>query len=166
MTQRLRPRRFPRIYASLADALWDRVDKSTGPDGCWLWMECCCCNGYGRFTWESRPRDSHRVAYELTHGPINDPELFVMHACDTPMCCNPAHLRLGTTAENMRDAAAKGRTARGAKHGMAKLTEKEATEVLRRRREGERAVDIATAFGISPSHVVSIAKGRNWGWLS
>ena len=32
-----------------------------------------------------------------------------MHACDVKRCCNPAHLRLGTAADNARDAYAKGR---------------------------------------------------------
>ena len=32
-----------------------------------------------------------------------------MHTCDVTRCCNPAHLRLGTQSENIRDAYAKGR---------------------------------------------------------
>lgn len=32
-----------------------------------------------------------------------------MHTCDTPMCVNPDHLRIGTQKENMDDRDKKGR---------------------------------------------------------
>ena len=35
--------------------------------------------------------------------------MVVMHTCDNPACCNPLHLRLGTTADNVADKWAKGR---------------------------------------------------------
>ena len=33
----------------------------------------------------------------------------VMHSCDTPRCCNPDHLSLGTSKDNSDDMVAKGR---------------------------------------------------------
>lgn len=56
---------------------------------------------------------SHRLAYEAWVGPIPD-GMHVLHRCDNPPCINPAHLFLGTDAENVRDRDGKGRTARGA----------------------------------------------------
>ncbi len=51
---------------------------------------------------------AHRVAYTLAFGPIQ-PRMVVCHRCDNGLCCNPAHLFLGTAGDNSRDMMAKGR---------------------------------------------------------
>lgn len=53
---------------------------------------------------------AHRRAFELTHGPL-EAGVHVLHACDNPPCCNPAHLFPGDQTLNMRDMVAKGRHA-------------------------------------------------------
>jgi hypothetical protein len=42
------------------------------------------------------------------NGPIPD-GAWVLHRCDNPPCCNPAHLFLGDAAANVADMVAKGR---------------------------------------------------------
>src|SRR5690349_3969709 len=49
--------------------------------GCWEWTGARFSNGYGRAWVDGKSVGSHRVAYELTVGPIPN-GLVVMHACD------------------------------------------------------------------------------------
>src|SRR5437868_10934090 len=85
----------------------------------------------GTFKYEQRDRLAHRVAYELQYGPIPD-GLSVLHHCDVPLCCNPAHLFLGTQADNMADMARKGRSSdqRGEANTNRKLTAAQVAEIL------------------------------------
>jgi len=84
---------------------WARIEKG---NDCWPWKSRTDKDGYGKVHWAGESNRAHRVAWEITNGPIPD-GLLVCHSCDNPPCCNPSHLFLGTNAENMRDASAKRR---------------------------------------------------------
>lgn len=102
---------------SYALRFWSHVDKS---GECWEWTAARQPSGYGKMVVGSRLDGSrrfppsHRLAWELTHGPIPQ-GLHVLHHCDNPPCCNPAHRFLGTDADNAADKVAKGRQATGVK---------------------------------------------------
>lgn len=87
-----------------ADPFWLSVDTSGGPDACWEWQATRDQAGYGRY----RGRGAHRIAYELAVGMVPSGYV-VLHACDNPSCCNPAHLQAGTHSANMCERVLKGR---------------------------------------------------------
>lgn len=123
------------------DRFWSIVDKSGGPDACWMWMGGRGSHGYGVFCANNRRYRAHRVAWELANGPIpNDPDgpkIVVCHHCDTPLCCNPYRcLFLGTQTDNMRDAARKGRMATGERHGTRTHPESVKNRARREARKG------------------------------
>lgn len=72
------------------------------PDDCWLWLRSSGSHGYGQ-TWDGTTvRLAHRIAWELTHGPIPN-DLTIDHVCRVRTCCNPAHLRLLSNLANASD---------------------------------------------------------------
>lgn len=95
--------------ASLSDRLSARIDSSAGPTACWNWRGCKTPQGYGKIGIRRRSVYVHRLSFELAHGVSIARDTLVCHRCDNPSCCNPAHLFLGTVADNVRDSVAKGR---------------------------------------------------------
>lgn len=88
------------------ERFWQKV--VVNKDGCWGWTGCVAPGGYGRLWLQGKTVRANRFAYLFLKGAIPD-GLVVMHTCDNPPCCNPAHLVLGTDQENITDAIRKGR---------------------------------------------------------
>lgn len=88
-----------------ARRFWARVVEQSS--GCWEWSGGRTKDGYGAMSVGGQFQYTHRLAYELAVGPIPD-GMLIMHACDNPPCCNPAHLSVGTISDNTREAIARG----------------------------------------------------------
>lgn len=147
----------------ISDAIWKRfIAKVDRTDTCWLWRMAnhtrC---PYGSFYIPNDPGliSAHRAAYRIFVGPIPKGK-FVLHDCDNPRCVNPFHLFLGNAQDNMSDKVRKGRQARGAKHGMARLTEAQVIE-MRKLYKGNTARQVAEVFNVRIA-TVRAALGRTW----
>lgn len=135
------------------------------PSGCWEWQGARRgAMGYSSIDNDGKTLSAHRVAYELTVGPIPEGKA-ILHECDNPPCINPAHLVLGTKASNNADKAAKGRSyrPRGEENAQAKLTA-EAVEKIRALHSVERLskTEIGRRFGVNRSQIARILSGKNW----
>lgn len=140
-----------------------------GPDQCWLWTGAKNNHGYGVVRARGKPRLAHREAYEAVHGADSADGLVVRHRCDVPQCVNPAHMELGTQADNNRDKTERGRArfgvTRGEAYSQSKLTEAKVRSIRREYVPGSREYGtyaLARRFGVSPSHIGLIIKYAKW----
>jgi hypothetical protein len=179
-------------WTPLADRFWPRV-APVDANGCEVWTGPVYRHGgYGRLHLKGRQVKAHRVAFELTDGPI-PPGLDVLHTCDNPPCCRRLHLYLGTDVDNSRDRETRGRGnhngprvgrhgrhARGDGHGArlhpeavrrgeqatgARLTAAEVIEIRRRRGTGELLRVIAADYPIALVNIAKAACGDTWSHL-
>jgi len=87
---------------------WDKVDKTSSPNGCWLWTGATTIYGHGKIqrgVSPHRPIRAHVAAWILEVGPIPK-GMNVLHNCPhkhDQRCVNTQHLKLGTHTDNMRD---------------------------------------------------------------
>lgn len=155
-----------------ASRFWIKVDRSGGPDTCWIWTGAQRqAFGYGMFSIGRKSISTHRYSWLLHNGAIPD-GLQVLHHCDNPRCVNPAHLFLGTQKDNVRDARDKGRLGqqvnpmcmarRGEINGKSKLNDSAVRLIRRMRQDGYKLREIADTIGISVPVVSAVATGRTW----
>jgi len=157
---------MPQQWTKMTDAerlanFLDRVDRSGDPEGCWLWQGVIARTGYGQVWNGKRMVATHRFSYSQLVGPITG-DLMVLHRCDVRLCVNPAHLWLGTQADNMADCSAKGRSPVGTRHPRAHPTATVAA-IRAAVASGESQYSVAARFGVSSSTVNRYVHGHRHG---
>ncbi len=136
---------------------WSKVDKSGGPEACWPWRDGLFSDGYGQFRMQGCSKRAHRLAF----GEGLDKSLQVLHSCDNPICCNPAHLRQGTHCENMQDKADRDRI-KGEKNPRSKLTPKDVLEI---RSSTDTQTALGLRFNVTHTTVGKIKRLESWAHL-
>ena len=152
--------------ANFFDKYREKIAFDTKSD-CWLWTAGKTSTGYGSSWGRGTTQRAHRQAYEAAHGLGSARGFVVRHQCDTPLCVNPAHLILGSQADNVRDREERGRriAPTGGAHGRAKLTETDiktirATYVPRHPSFGGPA--LAGVYGVNQTMIGKIIRRERW----
>jgi HNH endonuclease len=117
-------------------------------EDCWEWQRGLN-SGYGWFhITPGVGRMAHRLSWEMEHGPI-PAGLIILHHCDNPKCCNPAHMSVGTHGENAADRDAKGRLPCGEQRAQTLLSDERVGDMALLRGIGMTYAELGRLFGIS-----------------
>lgn len=131
--------------------------SSRAPNGCWLW-NASTREGYGQYLSDY----AHRWIWKFLYGTIPT-KAVIMHVCDNRLCVNPDHLKLGTQADNIRDAVSKGRIANGERQGLSKLTEIQVLEIRALYKTGQYTQpQLAKAYGLCQATVYELLRYKTW----
>ena len=150
------------------EVFWQRVRKQKG---CWEWQGATNSTGYGNLVFHGRAATAHRVAAFLSgliHAVAAPQDRrstgFILHSCDNRKCCNPAHMRVGTYAENQREAYARQRRAayKGEKHANAKQTKESVVLIKDMYSHGISQEAIARLLDVSQSGISKILLGHSY----
>ena len=157
---------------------WAEVDRS---GDCWVWTGPTDKDGYGRCAAVIegvRCTRAPRFSWWLATGE-NPGKLWVLHHCDNPPCVRPEHLFVGSAADNNADMIAKGREyyptgddhyarldpARikcGDDSPFTRTSDAAVAEIRQRWASGGvTQASLAIEYGISPTHVCNICKGKS-----
>lgn len=156
-----KPKRID-TFAAFVSNFWSKVDKTSNPNGCWIFTRGKNQKGYGVDNVAKKFGLScyaHVIAWVLTKGRPVPKGKQICHDCpggDNHACCNPDHLWAGSHAENQADASAKGQ----AWHKLTKVT------VLRiRRRYAKGGISmraVARKFRLDHGYVRQIILRKVW----
>lgn len=151
------------------------ANREINDDGCWLWTK----SGLGHMDYGQTSYPGldyhrnllvHRVAAWLWLGFDLDSHMCVLHRCDVPRCFNPAHLFVGTRADNQRDMKEKGRARcvphQGEQNSHHKLTDAIVREMRRRADACDHARGIysilAREHGVTPQLARGVCLRHKW----
>ncbi len=156
---------------------WDKVLIPDSQHNCWLWQGNVLQSGYGRIKISGTTWRAHRLAWMLKYGTIPN-GLLICHTCDVKRCVNPAHMFLGTHADNHADRNRKGRQAkgdrngsrlhpermpRGEAHGMSRLTTQQVVEIRQKYAHREKSqAALGDEYGVNQTHISRIIRQVNW----
>lgn len=157
--------RLPKPRPILAERFWAVIDKD-GPvqphmnTSCWLFTGKSENNGYGVVGVGKKNHVAHHVSWFLAFG---EWPLFLRHACDIRRCVNTDHLSKGDHQSNANDRVERDRSAKGAKHGRARLTETDIPIIDSLYWEfAMSCLQISRLFDVSRGSIQHAICRRNW----
>lgn len=158
-----------------AERFWSKVNKNPSfqfapsvPEPCWEWTAAISNNGYGKFSFNGKPQNAHKISWVLSFGEVPS-GLLVCHKCDNRKCVNPSHLFLGNHQDNYDDARLKGKTVappikRGEKCGTSKLKWNQVLAIRKMHDDGLTAYEIAlkNIFPVTRGCICKILENKTW----
>lgn len=143
-----------------------RARISVRENGCHIWTGGTSGDGYGDvhigYTEAGRRLKipAHRMAWMLQHNRLLYPTEVIRHACDTPLCANPAHLVIGTHPDNVADRVERGRSALGEDNGRSVLSSKDVFDI--RQVFSDLVKTLADKYDVDRQTIRLLLQGKTW----
>jgi hypothetical protein len=152
----------PQMTEMQKKKFWKKVDVSDDNNKCWEWMGSQI-KGYGQKSCSYKSYAAHRIAYYLHYNEWPN-GMMVLHICNNKLCCNPHHLKLGTSYENIQDAKKDGLIIPllGENHPSTYITNKQCLEIVDKIKNGVSCAKIVKEYNIKNSVVYHIKHGYSW----
>jgi hypothetical protein len=128
-------------------------------NGCWIWKSHIGQNGYGRFGFNGKVYECHRLILEEKLGRPIHKKLDTRHLCGVRACCSPDHLEESTRKENMADMKIHGTHLCGEKRWNAKLTDNDIRAI---RQDIRPNPEIAKSYGVCAKTISTIKLHASW----
>lgn len=112
--------KFGKSPEPVMDRIWRKVDKSNGPEACWIFTGSKVHeNSYGVIQAGSRTLGTygtykvHILVFLDNGGILTKDRPIVVHSCDNPPCCQPLHLSAASQKENLEQMVFRNRSSKG-----------------------------------------------------
>lgn len=144
------------------------IEETLGYFGehCRLWPYALNSAGYGHLMYQGKNVLAHRIVCELAYGPAPTDRPEAAHLCGNGHkgCINQTHLEWKSRKSNAEDMIAHGRSCRGQKHYMARLTE-DKVRFIRANAGTLGLQEMADKFGVSRGVIHHALKKNSWAWV-
>lgn len=135
-------------------------------NGCWIYSGAKDADGYGMFWFNGKTKGAHQFSAKALGKHILKKGDQVCHRCDTPSCCNPDHLFVGSTQDNTADRDLKNRTAKGSNVGTSVYNEeiiKSIKDAYNTRKHYRGIIkDLSIEFNVSYGVVWTTCRNKGW----
>lgn len=143
--------------------VWFDSNLINSLSGCLEWNGCKLSSGYGIIRVSGKNVRAHRIALERKLGRQITPGMLACHSCNNPSCCSPAHLREGTTQDNMNDKVNSDRQLKGEENGNSKLTQNQVIEIrIRKQNESITNQKLGDFYGVKKACIAKILRKEKW----
>jgi hypothetical protein len=156
---------IPPLAERVIFTFWQNVDKTSSPNGCWLWIGAKNDKGYGIVSCsKNRKIGAHRISFHLAGGVTTAEKPLVCHGpCHNPSCVNPSHLEAGSSRKNIHDQVRDGTKLLGERANCAKLDTDKVREIRAKYSTGRiGSKKLGHEYNVDSSVILNLVHRRTW----